>query len=77
MRSRLDGNWALDRGRRPAVPARGRQDSREIVLRRGDTSARRDPTVTAARQGGALRHLARAALHGGIDSDGVRFVRFW
>ena len=42
------------------------------MLRRGDTSARRDPTVTAARQGGALRHLARAALHGGIDSDGVR-----
>ena len=71
----MDGKWALDRGRRPAVPARARQDSREIVPRRGGTRGWRDPTLTAAlAQGGALRQLARAALHGGTGSDGVRGV---
>ena len=76
INSRLDGKWALDRGRRPAVPARARRDSREIVLRRrGGTRGWRDPTLTAAlAQGGALRQLARAALHGGTGSDGVRVV---
>ena len=60
----MDGKWALDRAR---------QYSREIVPRRGGTRGWRDPTITAAlAQGGAL--LARAALHGGTGSDGVRGV---
>ena len=60
----MDGKWALDRAR---------QYSREIVPRRGGTRGWRDPTITAAlAQGGAL--LARAALHSGTGSDGVRGV---